>query len=59
MAQILGGDSMDRTHTKKLYDSFHQKDMPYEQFHRELNEAVDPIKLQTDLGIELARRRGI
>jgi len=56
MAQILGGDSLDTNHTRKIYNRFAVKDMTFEQFHKELNECVDPIKMGTDLKAIMAER---
>jgi hypothetical protein len=53
MTRIFGGDSLDTNHTRKIYNNFVQKDMTFEDFHRELNACVNPIKMEQDLDILL------
>jgi hypothetical protein len=48
---------MDSEQIRKLYNSFEKKDMPFEEFKKEIKNLTDPKKMQEDLAnIRLTRQ---
>jgi hypothetical protein len=58
--EIFGsGKHVDVVKTKKIYDGFTNKDMTFEDFHKEIQALVDPVKMSNDVGAIMAQRRGL